>query len=155
MIRRICSFCLLLVWLGLIFGFSNENGDESSGMSEKLIKGVVTIVTDIDVNSEKMDNIVNKYSFPVRKLAHFTEYFILGIITLNLFASFKVDYRMLIYTVSFCILIAMCDEFFQTFIPGRDGNIKDVLLDSSGALIGSYFVCRFYLFRGKNEKKEK
>lgn len=155
MIRRICSFCLLLVWLGLIFGFSNENGNESSGMSEKLIKGVVTIFTDIDENSEKMESIVDKYSFPVRKLAHFTEYFILGIITLNFFACFKVDYRILIYTALFCILVAMCDEFFQTFIPGRNGNIKDVLLDSSGALIGSYLICRFYLFRGKNEKNSK
>ncbi len=151
MIKKFCSFCLLLIWVGLIFGFSQENGSESSGMSEKLIKGVVMIFTDIDSDNEKLGEIVNKYSFPVRKAAHFTEYFILSIITLNFFACFEINYRILIYSALFCILVAVCDEFFQTFIPGRDGNIKDVLLDSSGALIGSYLVSRFYLFRGKNE----
>ncbi len=54
MIKKFCSFCLLLIWLGLIFGFSQENGSESSGMSEKLIKGVVMIFTDIDSDNEKL-----------------------------------------------------------------------------------------------------
>ena len=62
MIKKFCSFCLLLIWLGLIFGFSQENGSESSGMSEKLIKGVVMIFTDIDSDNEKLGEIVNKYS---------------------------------------------------------------------------------------------
>ena len=36
----------------------------------------------------------------------------------------------------FSIFYAASDEFHQTFVPGRDGNIVDVLIDSSGALVG-------------------
>ena len=36
----------------------------------------------------------------------------------------------------FSIIYASSDEFHQTFVPGRDGNIVDVLIDSSGALVG-------------------
>ena len=36
----------------------------------------------------------------------------------------------------FSVIYALSDEFHQTFVPGRDGNIVDVLIDSSGALVG-------------------
>jgi VanZ family protein len=31
------------------------------------------------------------------------------------------------------IAFAISDEYHQTFVPGRDGNIRDVLIDSAGA----------------------
>ena len=36
----------------------------------------------------------------------------------------------------FSVIYASSDEFHQTFVPGRDGNIVDVLIDSSGSLVG-------------------
>ena len=36
----------------------------------------------------------------------------------------------------FSVIYASSDEFHQIFVPGRDGNIIDVLIDSSGALVG-------------------
>ena len=35
---------------------------------------------------------------------------------------------------------AITDEFHQYFIPGRSAEIRDVLIDSSGALTGILFV---------------
>lgn len=151
--RKIASIVILIVWLGLIFGFSSDVGEVSSGMSSKVITVVVKTLTNIEENSEEMEEIINKYSFPVRKLAHFVEYFILGVITLNLFVSFNINRRVLIYTTTLCILAASLDEFHQTFVPGRSGNINDVLLDSSGALIGAYLVSRFYLFKEYYKKQ--
>lgn len=145
--RKIASLSLLILWLVIIFSFSSDNGDKSSSLSDNVIKFVVRTFTSIEDDSEEMESIVNKYSFPVRKLAHFTEYFILGVITLNFFVSFGINKRVLIYTSIFCILAASLDEFHQTFVDGRSGNISDVLLDSSGSLIGAYLVSRFYLFK--------
>lgn len=36
----------------------------------------------------------------------------------------------------FSVVYASTDEFHQTFVVGRDGNVIDVLIDSSGALVG-------------------
>ena len=36
----------------------------------------------------------------------------------------------------FSVIYASTDEFHQTFVVGRDGNIVDVLIDSSGSLVG-------------------
>jgi len=37
-------------------------------------------------------------------------------------------------------LYACSDEFHQTFVPGRAGQFKDVLIDTAGALIGLIVV---------------
>ena len=153
MIRKFAALFLLILWLGVIFSFSNANGEVSGGMSEKLIKNVVSTFSKIDKESDSMQKIVKRYSFVVRKSAHFVEYFILGIIVVNFFVSFNINKRVLIYSSVFCILAAIFDEFHQTFVVSRNGNLVDVLLDSSASLMASYLVVRFYLFRGIYEKK--
>ena len=45
----------------------------------------------------------------------------------------------------FSVIYALSDEFHQSFVPGRDGNIVDVLIDSSGALVGILVSCIVYL----------
>jgi len=38
--------------------------------------------------------------------------------------------------LSFVMLYAASDEFHQTFVPGRTGQLSDVFIDASGAAIG-------------------
>ena len=66
----------------------------------------------------------------VRKLAHFTEYFILG-------GLLYLDWRLLnrgrvILPLGAGLIFAAADEYLQTFIPGRGGEILDTLLDFCG-----------------------
>ena len=66
----------------------------------------------------------------VRKLAHFTEYFILG-------GLLYLDWRLLnrgrvILPLGAGLIFAAADEYLQTFIPGRSGEILDTLLDFCG-----------------------
>ena len=42
-------------------------------------------------------------------------------------------------------LYAMTDEWHQSFVPGRGPAIHDVILDSSGALLGALAAWRVYL----------
>ena len=44
----------------------------------------------------------------------------------------------------FSVVYASSDEFHQTFVAGRDGNIIDVLIDSSGALVGIMIASIMY-----------
>ena len=44
--------------------------------------------------------------------------------------------KTVILSFLFSVIYASTDEFHQTFVVGRDGNIVDVLIDSSGSLVG-------------------
>lgn len=75
----------------------------------------------------------------VRKAAHFTAYALLG---LSVFFSVHLLYDRLrmrlkaVAALSVCALYACFDEIHQLFVPGRDGNFIDVLIDVSGSLCG-------------------
>jgi VanZ family protein len=63
----------------------------------------------------------------VKKGAHFGAYFILA--WLARFALGRWDWALLLTAV-----YAISDEYHQTFIPGRDGNVIDVVIDCLGGL---------------------
>jgi len=81
----------------------------------------------------------------VRKLGHFIEYFVLGnllILTVRMYITRPVKY---IFMELFSLLaVPVLDEFLQTFIQGRSGNVSDILLDFAGGLAGLMF-CLFLL----------
>lgn len=39
-------------------------------------------------------------------------------------------------TILICILYAISDEVYQLFVPGRGGQVSDVILDIVGAIVG-------------------
>lgn len=71
----------------------------------------------------------------IRKGAHFTEYFILGMLMSQTVKEAKSKRRVLLPWVA-GTLVACCDETIQLFSDGRAGRVADVLLDSSGVLCG-------------------
>jgi len=80
--------------------------------------------------------------FFLRKLAHIIEYAIL------VFLSFRALYngqqfslkKSLVLAFIFSFLYAISDEFHQTFIINRDGNIKDILVDSMGIIFAVFLI---------------
>ena len=70
----------------------------------------------------------------VRKIGHLTEYAILAAL---LYRAFR-QHRDRPVTLSFIVaaLYAALDEFHQSFVTSRTGSPLDVLIDSTGALIG-------------------
>ncbi|MDY4921353.1 MAG: VanZ family protein [Phascolarctobacterium sp.] len=71
----------------------------------------------------------------IRKLAHFMEFAILGLLWCKTFADFRVsNHASTGYILLFCLLIAVLDEYIQLFSLGREGKVMDVLLDFSGSL---------------------
>lgn len=152
MVRKVVSVILVLLWMMIIFGFSKESGNESGSLSDNIIIAVTETVTDIKRDTKDMQNIIKKYSFFVRKCAHFTEYFILGFLVINALYICGVKRYSLIYTIVICILYAVSDEVHQLFVPGRSGQLSDTLLDSSASIFSSYLYHRLIIMkRGKNE----
>ncbi|MGX8698777.1 MAG: VanZ family protein [bacterium] len=79
----------------------------------------------------------------LRKLAHFTEYALLGFLTVrhvlavNRSANVRFAYPGgWLAAWLWAILYAAGDEFHQRFVPGRAGQVRDAALDAAGALCG-------------------
>ncbi|WP_243096886.1 VanZ family protein [Thermohalobacter berrensis] len=58
-------------------------------------------------------------------------------LVINAFVRSEVKgFKGFIFSFVFCILYAISDEVHQLFVPGRDAQITDVMIDSAGAFIG-------------------
>ena len=132
--RLVLGWIALLFWIGLIFYMSNQPGDISSKQSGLVLK--LFQMLGIDLNKE----LGELATFIVRKTAHFTEYFILYLLTVNVMKYYLDIKRAILYAVIFSIFYACTDEIHQYFIPGRAMAFKDVLIDSSGALVAMIIV---------------
>ena len=80
--------------------------------------------------------------FIIRKLAHLTEYGILGLLVARaLLAGRANEIRRSAWSyvpvraILLCGTVAAADEFHQSFVPSRTGSPKDVLLDVVGAAL--------------------
>ena len=127
---------MLLLWLIVIFTFSEQDGKVSSNQSSEVIYKVVDVVASDISHDEKVEK-VEEYSFIVRKTAHFLEYFILGMLVFNVLVLL-VSKNIIIFSILMSLFFAMSDEVHQLYVPGRDGNVRDVLIDVSGASLGVF-----------------
>ena len=136
--KKIISIILVVIWMGIIFCFSNQNADDSSKISDGFITTIINFFVDDDLSIDEKELLLEKCSFYVRKFAHFTLYFVLGILVLNLLYQYNLKNKLLIGIV-ICIIYSCSDEFHQLFIQGRSGELRDVFIDSIGSLSGILF----------------
>ena len=146
---------LLILWMILIFCFSNQRADDSSKLSDGVIVKVASIFVKDNLTDNKKDELIDKYTFIIRKTAHFSVYLILGILSINLLSSFNIK-RIIMLSSLFCFIYACTDEFHQLFVPGRTGRLLDIGIDSCGALLGS-LILLFFIYRAdqRHQKLEK
>lgn len=136
-------FVLMLIWMGVIFSMSAKPAEESSKMSGSVgfYIGKIIIKDFDEMSYEKQEKLVEGMDHAIRKTAHGVEYMILGgLCILWLYDPHKDKKRMLIAFI-ICVLYASSDEIHQLFVEGRAGRFTDVLIDSTGAIIG-IFICR-------------
>ena len=157
---RLCrplSFLPALCMMYLIFTFSSQTGDQSSALSLKVTKTVVTIMDkamDEDWTEAEQEGKVKEYHYYVRKAAHMTEYCILAItIALPLYVYGLRGFLLILVAGAACILFAAGDEYHQSFVGGRGPSIKDVCIDSVGAFIGIMLTLLFSWIAMGGKKK--
>ena len=135
--RRILLTAATLWWMGLIFGFSADTAEESAGLSarvcrflaERFVKGFESM------SPADQDRITESLQLFVRKGAHVSEYAILGILLALTLGAYGVR-RVFSLALAAGVLYAGLDEFHQRFVPGRSGEVKDVLIDTCGVFLG-------------------
>ena len=83
----------VIVMLCTIFGFSNQNGTTSGGLSQKVSRQIVTVCDTLfhqDLAEETIEHYTEKIEYPLRKAAHATEYLILTLLAaLPFYTSWK------------------------------------------------------------------
>jgi len=106
--------------------------------------------------AETLTPIANKLGFHgniwtlriVRKLAHLTEFTILGGVLYTILRRYII-YGTVIKTIGLGMLIASLDEFIQLFSPGRSSQVSDILIDTVGVVIGILVVKLVHYIRYK------
>ncbi|MBQ8891944.1 MAG: VanZ family protein [Bacilli bacterium] len=127
-LKKIISTILLISWCLLIFYFSSQIGEKSNLSSSHVIDFINKLLN------------VNLYNFEysvliVRKLAHMFLYFVLNLLSINFFKSYKLNnyYK---YAFLFCLIYAISDEVHQLFVIERAFRLTDIIIDMLGACIG-------------------
>lgn len=150
---KVVKICFLVLWMALIFSFSNQKDVESSKVSDGFIDRTVVKIYKVfneNITKEKEDEIIEKYTYPIRKLAHYTLYFVLGILAFLVVKDYSINKKLIIYSLLICFLYACSDEFHQLFVIGRSASIKDVMIDTFGSFCS---ISIFYIFNKKISKR--
>lgn len=136
-IKKIISLLFAIGWLLIIFYFSNMDTNESNNKSKETINRVVEttqIKTKDNFTTEKQEQLVETLNKPLRKVMHLIMYFILAILLISTLTLSNIKHKYLI-TIIICIIYALTDEYHQTFISGRTGQLTDVIIDTLGSLL--------------------
>jgi VanZ family protein len=132
--RRFLKYCLpLLVWLGVIF-FGSTDLMSAEHTSRFIVPFLRWLKPDMSVET------LASIHFVIRKCAHLSEYAILALLLIRAaicMTNLKRSAWMLYASVwGACFLVAATDEFHQTFVVSRGASIRDVMIDSAGAIVG-------------------
>lgn len=147
---KITMTVLSVFFVCFIWGNSLLPGTESGNLSGNVLNFVNSFLKNAGINKE-----VSHYM--IRKAAHFTEHMCFGACLLVTLRAYTQEVLKYISNILFIgLLVPVIDEFIQLFIDGRGGEIKDVIIDFSGLLVGIIisFIIVFLIDR-KNKSRLK
>ena len=128
MSRRQFLICLgaVLLWITFIFSRSLQPADISS-LESQWILALFRRIMPFELTEHF-----------IRKLGHFTEFGVLGVLSAILFCGRCRHLRTgLLSAVMTGMVTALCDETIQLFVAGRTGQIPDVWIDVAGTAVGA------------------
>ncbi len=132
---KIFKILLILIWMIVIFMFSNEKGAKSTSTSRKVTEAIVQTVSSKSI--EENEPIIVSLDKVIRKLAHYTIYTIGGIVIFNYAKTTeKTKKEKILYSIAFGACYAITDEIHQFFVSGRSARIFDVGIDTLGVITG-------------------
>ena len=135
--KILCVLCL--VWGMCILANSLLPGGASTQMSDTVVNRLPGGVLGLDLHA---------LTILVRKSAHFLEYAVLGGLAAAAFwRSGQLRLPQAGNLLGPCLFWAVADEFLQTFVEGRTGLVRDVVLDFAGVLAGVLVICLLKLLR--------
>lgn len=142
---------LVVAIMAAIFCFSAQSASESSHLSASFARRLFLIFRPALAvyNDEQWQALLLATGLYIRKAAHFTEFFALGVSLRLWFAALGKPRRALLPAWLLATLYAATDELHQMFVDGRGPALLDVGIDSLGALCGAALVALCIVHRRK------
>lgn len=152
--RILFLFLPAIIVMIIIYSFSAKKSVESTKDSRgitKLVYDVYETVSPAYAREHKASLIV-QIEHIIRKLAHAFIYCVLSITyCIPVYALLYKNsrnkgakkYLLFLLPIFFAFLYAFTDEFHQLFVEGRNGEFRDVMIDTLGAIIGAKFFLLF------------
>lgn len=140
---RIASAVAVVLWMAVIFLFSAQNGSSSGSMSAGVTEALARLLTPgfDELSPLAQAETVEALHLFVRKAAHFSEYAVLGMLTVNALRTYRLNKALrFILPVATCLVYAVSDEIHQYFIPDRACRAFDVFIDTLGGLTGALIL---------------
>ena len=151
--RRVLPWVLLaatVLWCGFIWHFSLASGTESAQTSGGVVEAL----------NELLESVGSEAQFEhttVRKMAHFCEFAVLGVLAALTLVLFRFPH-VVPWALWAVFAVGCVDELLQLLSPDRGPSFGDVLLDTAGGLAGIVFVCGalllFYALCARKERKK-
>ena len=146
-LKKIVYLIVTILVVMFIFYNSIQNGESSSNASTTVLNFINNIINSIGLNF-KLEG------YFIRKLAHFVEFFTLGVFLMLTFEAFTNKIFSIIgFPMFLAIFIPVIDEYIQIYSDGRTSSVKDVLLDFFGAMIGIIIVSLCFVLNKKIKNK--
>ena len=138
--------CILLILLNLCFIWGNSL--LPAAQSQELSDWVMELLPEF-TNEEVADE---DESTLLRKIAHFAEFTVLGLLLSWLFRMLR---KHPWYPLPWGVVAAFIDETIQYFVPGRGPGILDVGIDTCGVLMGMLLLqIGYFLMKQKQSKQD-
>jgi VanZ family protein len=141
---RAWRYAPLLLWMAFIFFASTVSFSASN--TSRIIRPLL-----LWLSPGMSEESLNFAHFIVRKLAHLTEYAILGLLAARAFSTSSrpiLRRQWFLFSLALVALYALADEFHQLFEPSRTGSIYDSLIDITGGLIALLALFAWRKLRG-------
>lgn len=149
-IKKLIFRLLVVSMMFMILSFSSDTATVSKSKSMMIVEKIKPIVKVIADELEVKPISTSRLDHYVRKAAHMFNYFVLTIVC---FLAFRAVIPKFWVSVFLTWLLATCfsmiDEYYQTFIPGRGGQVRDVFIDSIGIIIALVIICIIRSIRNK------
>ena len=142
---------MALAIMAAIFWFSAQPATESAHLSASFARRLFLFFRPALAvyNDEQWQALLLATGLYIRKAAHFTEFFALGVSLRLWFAALGKPRRALLPAWLLATLYAATDELHQMFVDGRGPALLDVGIDSLGALCGAALVALCIVHRRK------
>jgi VanZ family protein len=128
--RIFSRYVPLILWLGFIT-YASSDGFSASNTSRIIAPIVLWLFPNTSAETMTIIHLI------IRKIAHFTEYGILGYLAVRAFRTspgLGISRNWVLLSLSLVVVYALIDEFHQSFVPSRTASIYDSFIDMTGGL---------------------
>ena len=142
--KRMILISALIVWIGVILFLSFQTGPDTAGTS----LGLTEYILQFFYRGDIPQNVLEHWHMVFRLWAHPAIFFFYGTLIMAVMMEFtgksKIAYGVAIFSG---ILLSVLTEVGKWNIPGRHCDIKEMLLNIAGVMIGTSLMLLVYLIK--------